>query len=259
MKYVNFAFKRTLILLSLFCQPAFNVTADDLNILSYNVYFDDKTGIKRYPQIIDFIKNKNYNIIALQECTSAFINLLLSDSYFNKFTIAFGDAKHGYQNIILTSLATKSQGEIALTTSMGRSAPYITLADSQFQIVNVHLESGLSDVEARKQQLNEIFKANQGSKNTIITGDFNFDDGADEEFLLKSFQDLGKKENKVTYDTQNNVLAQKTKFTFESSRRLDRIFLKCDDCISTKFDVLSVDYSDHWPISAIITNDIDSN
>lgn len=253
MRHFNKLLKSSLLILILSCQPALTAFANELKVLSYNVYFDDTTGKNRYPQIIELIKNGNFNVIALQECTARFIELLLNDQYFQEFTIAFGDSTHGYQNILLTSLATKSHGEIKLTTHMGRSAPYLTLADLDTQIINVHLESGLSDQSARKKQLTEILQASQHSQNVIITGDFNFGDGAEEELLLQEFNDLGKKDNKMTYDTENNLIAQKTKFLFEKSRRLDRIFLKCNNCKSTVLNVLTAKYSDHWPISAVIT------
>jgi endonuclease/exonuclease/phosphatase family metal-dependent hydrolase len=244
---------KILIILILFYHSVTNAFTEKLHIVSYNVYFDDQTGITRYPEILKLIQKEPYNIIALQECTPRFIELLLKDKHLNKYTIAFGDATHGYQNILLTSLPVSKQGNIALTTQMGRSAPYIILKNSHTQIINVHLESGLFDEEARKKQLNEILDAGKNSDSLIIAGDFNFGDGANEELLLSQFHDTGEKGKQTTYDTEINLLAQTTKFLFEPSRRLDRIYVKCTTCITSKLNIIEAEYSDHWAISAQIT------
>jgi len=235
------------------CNTLTSAHADEINLLSYNVYFDDQSGNHRYPYILELLKKGKYNVIALQECTPRFIKQLLRDKHLNKYTMAYGDSTHGYQNILLTSLPVSTYGDIKLTSKMGRSAPYIILAGSQSQIINVHLESGLFDDDVRKKQINEILLFSQQSNNLIIAGDFNFGDGADEELLLSPFSDIGKKENRITYDTEHNILAQKTKFLFEPSRRLDRIYIKCNACTNSELNIINADYSDHWAISTIIT------
>ena len=244
---------KRLIILILLYHSVTNAFTEELHIISYNVYFDDQTGINRYPEILKLIQKENYNIIALQECTPRFIELLLKDKHLNKYTMAFGNAIHGYQNILLTSLPVSKQGDITLTTKMGRSAPYIILENSHTQIINVHLESGLFDEDARKKQINEILDAGKNSDNLIIAGDFNFGDGANEELLFSQFYDIGEEGKQKTYDTEINLLAQSTKFIFESSRRLDRIYVKCDACKSTKLNIIDAEYSDHWAISTQIT------
>jgi endonuclease/exonuclease/phosphatase family metal-dependent hydrolase len=244
---------KILTVLILFYHSLTHAFTEDLHIVSYNVYFDDQTGINRYPEILKLIKKENYNIIALQECTPGFIELLLKDKHLNKYTMSFGNATHGYQNILLTSLPVSKQGDITLTTQMGRSAPYIILANSHTQIINVHLESGLFDDEVRKKQINEILDAGKNNDSLIIAGDFNFGDGADEELLLSQFHDIGEEDKQKTYDTEINLLAQTTKFIFEPSRRLDRIYIKCNTCKSSKLNIIDAEYSDHWAISTKIT------
>ena len=65
----------TLVLILLFST---NLFADktDLSIVSYNVYFNNNTGKKRYPQIINYLNKKNADIIALQEVTNTFYKLI---------------------------------------------------------------------------------------------------------------------------------------------------------------------------------------
>lgn len=231
--------------------------AQEISLLSYNVYFDDETGKSRYPDIIKFIKQGDYNVIALQECTPMFLSLFTRDSTLRYFTRQQGSLRDGYTNIILTSLKTKQTGDIKLPSNMGRSAPFIELADSNMMIVNVHLESGLFDSDSREQQLNTILDATKKQTKLMIVGDMNFADGDDEEQLLNQFHDLGAKSKQLTYDVELNVLAQQTKFPFEGSKRLDRLFLKCKNCEVEQFNVQQFNYrkvkhSDHWPVSAVV-------
>ena len=226
--------------------------AEEIKLLSYNVYFDDESGKTRYPEIIKFIKQGDYNLIALQECTPMFVSLLNRDTKLRYFTRTQGSMSGGYTNIILTSLKVIHAGNIKLPTNMGRSAPFIKLAKSNLMIVNVHLESGLYNSDMRKQQLNTIFDATKEQIKLMIIGDTNFADGDSEEHLLNQFQDLGLKGKQVTYNVDLNTLAQQTKFPFEGSSRLDRLLLKCSNCKIKQFNLKKLSYSDHWPISTIV-------
>lgn len=230
---------------------SFASLAEQIHLLSYNVYFDDETGKSRYPDIIKFIKKGNYNLIALQECTPIFLSMLNRDNKLRYFTRQQGSMRDGYTNIILTSLKTTQTGDIKLPSNMGRSAPFIKLANSKMMIVNVHLESGLFDSDIRKQQISTILANTKTQKKLMIVGDMNFDDGDSEEQLLITFQDLGNNNKQVTYDVELNALAQKTKYPFEVSKRLDRVFLKCDNCNVNQFKIQKFNQSDHWPVSAV--------
>lgn len=241
------------ILLSLFTIAfPLMLQAQEVNLLSYNVYFDDETGKTRYPKIIKFIKQGNYNVIALQECTPQFLKLISSDLTLRYFTLQQGSLRDGYTNVLLTSLKVIKQGDINLTSNMGRSAPFIQLAQMNMMFVNVHLESGLFDQNIRQTQLNKILDVTKSQLNLMIVGDMNFADDDQEEELLTEFLDIGSSSKKLTYHTDLNLLAQHTMFPLERSKRLDRMFLKCKTCEVNQFDVQQVEYSDHWPISSII-------
>lgn len=226
--------------------------AEEIKLLSYNVYFDDETGNTRYPEIIKFIKQGGYNLIALQECTPMFLSLLNHDTKLRYFTRTQGSLNDGYTNIILTSLETAHTGNIKLPSNMGRSAPFIQLAESNLIVVNVHLESGLFNSDMRERQLNTIFNATKERTKLMIVGDTNFADGDNEELLLNQYQDLGFKGQQVTYDVELNVFAQQTKYPLEGSSRLDRFFLKCSSCRVKQFNLKQVSHSDHWPISTTV-------
>jgi len=110
----------------------------------------------------------------------------------------------------------------------------------------------LFDSAIREQQLNTILAATKEQSKLMIVGDMNFADGDNEELLLSQFQDLGAKNKQVTYDVELNTLAQQTKLPFESSKRLDRIFLKCTSCEVSQFNVQKLSQSNHWPVSAVV-------
>jgi endonuclease/exonuclease/phosphatase family metal-dependent hydrolase len=228
-----------------------NVDAQVIRLFSFNVYFNDETGNIRYPKIIELMKENEYNVISLQECTPKFVSMLFKDEKFKHYKRSYGDSSHGYQNLVLTSLKVITTGDIKLPTNMGRSAPYIVLDDSTI-VASVHLESGIFDTDIRKQQINHIFSATVDYSTVIIAGDLNFSDGDNEEKLLLKFHDLGAKEKQVTYDVSINKIASKTKHFFETSKRLDRIYVKCPACKIQGFSVIKTNQSDHWPINVDI-------
>jgi len=221
----------------------------EIRLLSYNVYFDDASGKVRYPEILAFIKSGKFNLIALQEATPYFLNLIKQDEYFKDFTVTIGDQQHGYTNLILTNQEVTHSGDINISSRMGRSAPFVILKESSLLISSIHLESGLSDTEKRIKQLNEVFSAISKYSNVILMGDFNFGDGEAEESIMSQFVDLGAKMKQVIYVVEGNSMAKKTKFFLEKSRRLDRIFVKCQTCLYSGFEVNNQPHSDHWAIS----------
>ena len=242
----------TFLLNGLYCDWIY-AQSPSIKLLSYNVYFDDKSGKTRYPNIIHFMKKGQYDIILLQECTADFINRLSQDEVLKSYTLVKGDPAQGYTNVILTSRALYHSGDIPVTTQMGRSAPFLILQDDQTLVVDVHLESGLSDTASRKKQITQILKASQSTQNIVIAGDFNFGDGEPEEKLFSEFIDPGKTSKIITYDVDNNPIAIHTKYLFEKSRRLDKIYVKCESCNIFNYKVDKVSYSDHWPISIILS------
>ncbi len=219
-----------------------------ITLISYNVYFDNSSGKERYPKIIDLLSKRKYDLIALQECTSEFIELVAADKILGKFTMISGDSRQGYSNIILTQLPLSNSGNLEIPTRMGRSAPFVVLNSLNLIVVNVHLESGDSEQALRGRQIKEITSVTKEINNSIILGDFNFSQGSEEEKLLSEFIDVGYQANLVTYDVENNPLARHTKGWFEKSGRLDRIMVRCKNCLLGSLTVFKNDFSDHWPV-----------
>jgi endonuclease/exonuclease/phosphatase family metal-dependent hydrolase len=113
--------KILLLILIFYCQffwPT-NTQAQGFKIVSYNVLFDDLTGIYRYPKIISFLKNTKADIICLQEVTPKFYQYILESTdikqdykiYPNKSPVYYG-------NIILSKFNIINSNIISIPTQI---------------------------------------------------------------------------------------------------------------------------------------------
>lgn len=244
------------------------LNANPLKMVTYNVYFDDNSGEQRYPKILNWLAQQNFDVIALQEVTPKFLQLLSTKPQFRDFHfIVSGNKFGGYTNIVLSQsisprykVEPKHSGDISLTSFMGRSAPFIaislplkqTTADDNFMLYihSLHLDSGLRDNELRITQLKEIGEKNGNNNHVVLAGDFNFGDKGVEQSMLLNHQDADNKHQRLTYHIDNNSIAAKTKFSSEKSRRLDRLLLRSNRCHWQNVDVPKLPFSDHYPVTA---------
>ncbi|MFC1589813.1 endonuclease/exonuclease/phosphatase family protein [Pseudomonadota bacterium] len=229
--------------------------AKDISIMSWNVYFDDATGYQRYPEIIRTISEQKPDVVCLQEVTNKFIGQLTSSSNLAGYLFTNSHGDGAYKNIILSKPRISSSGIINLPTKMNRYAPYIEteINGKSTVVINLHLDSMMDDTELRISQLEKVVEFTNNAHSFVLCGDLNFGDGDKEnEFVSTHFKDIGAKNKQVTYDVENNVLAEKTKFLLEKSRRLDHILIS-DDIQASNYRVLITPYSDHYPITADLT------
>ncbi len=221
-----------------------------IKILSWNVYFDDRSGQVRYPKIIKHIINQKADVICLQEVTHDFLKRLKSNVVLQQYQFIIANRFKHYTNLTLTKLSIKSKKTLRLTSRMNRVAVYSVLGSSEKEllVVNLHLESMLNDSPIRREQLNFVQEVTRNKKNVLICGDFNFGDVEKDDIKLsKIFFDIGKQNKSFTYDIKNNKLAAKTKFKIETSRRLDRFYIR-GSIASTNYKVVKTFLSDHYPI-----------
>lgn len=226
--------------------------AAELSLLTYNVWFDDKTGLDtRYHQIITFLKTSPADIICLQEVTPRFLKQVRQAFNNTEYTV-YGKISQHYGNITLTKLPVLHEQYTDLPSGMDRK-PLKTVIQSDgapLAIYNVHLDSMLDDTEMRMRQLEILFKYATGG--WVVAGDFNFGDTDQENALLSGYQDAGVlAAGSPTYDIENNAFAAKTKFYWEPSRRLDRI-IATPGITLTGYTVVKVPYSDHYPVRATL-------
>ncbi|WP_415897260.1 endonuclease/exonuclease/phosphatase family protein [Neptuniibacter sp. QD72_48] len=233
--------------LALFSQ-AFPVQADNhkLSILTWNVWFDDRSGQRRYPLILDEIYQQNADIVALQEVTPKFIGLLEKHRLNERYHVSFSSQISRYQNVTLTKVQPQYHEVINLTSAMGRKALMVHLKTSDncdVVVANLHLESPLDSSELRVEQIQKVVEALPSDHLAILAGDFNFGNKAIEEnATLHSFYDAANSDewiNTPTYDVELNLWAQQTKFWFEDSRRLDRVYLNTPNALEQKYTLVA--------------------
>ncbi len=232
----------TILLLSatLFCH------AGETTVLSYNVWFDDESGLShRYRQINEFILQQNPDYACLQEVTPGYLQRL-KRALAGKYQIYDeGVARKRYGNVILAREGEHHAETLPLESRMGRNALIVTGA--KYTLVNLHLESMLDDTAIRERQLTQVIAHTREAKELLLCGDFNFGDGERENRLLSGFVDAGKQKAEPTFDSVNNELADETRFYDEGSRRLDKIVARTSDK-DLEFQVIKRDYSDHYPV-----------
>jgi len=209
-----------------------NSNSQTLSVISWNVWFDDVSGKVRYPLILDELESEQADIVLLQEVTSTFLKALKQHPISKSYFLIESSERKSYQNIVLTRQKPQSSSVLALTSNMQRSAQLVELQlpilDDMLTVVNVHLESPLSDHSVRKEQLVQVLASAREAKNLLLGGDFNFGNGSEEEaFISGVLEDSAKGSgftSTPTYDVDSNPWAEETKYWFEPSRRLDRIY-----------------------------------
>lgn len=236
-----------LLLLPVLLWPSF-ADAENIKVLSYNVWFDDASGSAfRYQQINALISRENADYVCLQEVTPTYLQML--EKAFAAQYHLYDDhiANKRYGNVVLTKAADARSRILRLETHMNRDA--LIVYDQDYAVVNIHLESLLTDTRIRERQIAQINHQVLHFPKVILCGDVNFGDGERENARLSAFVDPGQDLAEVTYDVENNPFAQRTAFYGEPSRRLDRILIKSDPpVINVRFEVKKVDFSDHYPI-----------
>jgi len=142
-----------------------------------------------------------------------------------------------YCNLLLCRLPNATFERTRLWSYQGRHLDLVYL-DSGIAIGTVHLESRGHNSEIRGTQLSDIF-SNFGQSLALLMGDFNFDDGSDEEaFRPESFRDawteMHSAESGPTFDTSSNLMAR-SQSSREKQVRYDRIWAK-----SSKLQVAAI-------------------
>lgn len=218
----------------------------ETRILSYNVWFDDISGLShRYQQITDFIAKEDPDYVCLQEVTPVYLAILKKAFLANYQIYDDGLSKKSYGNVVLTKSGNAEVQILPLKTRMNRTA--LIVQDNHYSIVNIHLESLLKDTNLREQQLSQIINHTQQRPNLIICGDFNFGDDEKENELISKFTDTGKKSGVPTYDITHNSWAEQNKFPDEPTRRLDKILMRTTKK-QLRLEVKKLKFSDHYPI-----------
>jgi len=235
---------------------------EQLRCLTWNVWFDDKTGATRYPLILEQLHQTSADIIFLQEVTPRFLELLQTSQLVSQYSISIGDPAK-YTQVTLSRLPIDETTSLSLPSKYDRTGliTRVSLNGSQLSLVNVHLESGLNDDKERLEQIQQIYTSLE-TKAVIWAGDFNFGNDSDEARQMGTlFEDAAQTQSHQTafsYNIETNPLANRNKFWFEPSRRLDRIYYRDLPQFTLAEYELAIELntnngvilSDHFPVKA---------
>ncbi|WP_290702509.1 endonuclease/exonuclease/phosphatase family protein [Amphritea sp.] len=246
----------------------------DLSIITWNVWFDDDSGRWRYPLILNELSKQDADILLLQEVTPSFLEIMIQHPLSNNYYISQSNQGASYQNITLTKQYPVASDVLALESNMQRKALIVQLelpsSTELISVVNVHLESPLDHSWLRERQIQQIIAFVEDENNLLIGGDFNFGNGTSAEATLsRQLFDLaykGEYYDQPTFDVENNDWAKQTKYWFESSRRLDRLYHDLSFVVGSKYSLFAnhpvfegKDYlSDHFGVRADFSFIIDS-
>lgn len=225
-----------------------------MKFLTWNIYFDDETGVTRYPSIIESISKHNAHVVCLQEVTEEFISLLKKSELKESYQFYNLNQKTSYKNILLSKTPVTNSGTFQIPTNLERTAPYIKIKmnDKELMVVSVHLDSLLEDTQLRISQLKSVLEQSRGEENLILCGDMNFGDlDRENEYVAEYFKDAACGDLRYTYNVEDNKMASNTKFPEEASRRLDRFFIK-GGLTTSNYQLHIESFSDHYPISVLI-------
>ena len=212
------------------------------SILSMNVLFDcyddvDFRPKERWPHLLAFLEKEDTTLIALQEVTPSFFDLLKEKCWFKenyqcvdtedgRRLTPFGPLLLSKKTIIGTHWPAVGRGNRALVAT-------IQIDEIDVKVGVLHLTSDYKKKKAkhRRRELSALVES-MGQGPALIMGDFNFAKEDEAEILSdQGFTDLWLKlrqeDHGFSYAPDQNALAHQSTITGRSSR-LDRIYLRGD-------------------------------
>jgi endonuclease/exonuclease/phosphatase family metal-dependent hydrolase len=249
-----------------------------ISVLTYNVYGYRRIHHARINALINILKYRNADIVALQEVRPWFLRRLfrnkwVKERYYYVPLRTRGDPKGGLYTLsrfpITKAINRQQPGRINKRVLIS----YLDIYNEVVPVINVHLECTLDSENTRAKQLEGIFATIKESDNAIILGDFNFGDRAEIEprSIPEDYNDIWLKlrpaESGYTWDMQRNNLARRNAFKNETSRRIDRILIHSKSWEPISISILGrnpirlkrgVLYpSDHFGLISVIVKNVD--
>jgi tyrosyl-DNA phosphodiesterase 2 len=215
---------------------AANVTATELTLVTYNVWFNQYHLQKRCEALLRVVKNCEADVICLQEIKADYLNQVLkqewvqADYYVSDY---MGSTVQPYGVLLLSRLPIACLRLHDLPSIMDRKllVAELQVNNQTLQVATVHLESIKAFAPSRKQQLEQIFPTLETSKHAVLMGDFNFCSSWSEENvnINPNYQDmwavLHSDEPGYTEDTNINLM--RLEYTQKHKKvRFDRILVR---------------------------------
>lgn len=205
-----------------------------LRLATWNVWFGPHHLDIRAELLLDELAAADLDVLCLQEVTPRFVELLRAREIFSRYALAEAvDAEAGYGTALLTRLPVLETRRVELPTSMGRHLLLVRVEASSGRTVTIataHLESRRWNGDVRIEQLDVALPALRATEDdAVFCGDFNFDDGWDEDRHLhaaRDFRDVWRvlrgAEDGYTVDTARNAMTAWHKGK-EKQTRYDRV------------------------------------
>lgn len=249
--------KKSIFVISLIMAMMSPIRAEEITVLSYNLYFNDASGEVRYPQLLAHLSSRKPDVIGLQEVTKTFYHALIRSELMKDYKGYPEKPRGRYFNLILSKRAFSHSGIQHFPTQMGRSALYgdMPCGEGYLRFINVHLESLNNPENIAYRQAQTAALEALLSTSTVVLGDFNY--SKEEPFYHQAPFNLvdlaiwAKKDERPTYDPINNPIAKQTADINERPSRLDRFYVT-PTLNSLDYRLSKVFYSDHYPIEMTI-------
>ncbi|KAL6055223.1 Replication protein [Balamuthia mandrillaris] len=214
-----------------------------LKLLTYNILFHRTAGKVRHPELLKIVQKEEADVIAFQEVTKPFLQLVLEQSWVREgYAVSDGGggetvepygvlmlSRIPFHRLCLHDLPTKLArraliAELLLFRDNNSSSTY------KLSVATAHFESYPEDEPIRKQQLELVFSLLRSDKEvstSVLMGDFNFGDGKENENIPSEYVDLWPhlrpEEEGYTFNYRKNKLTSALRSY--QVRRTDRILL----------------------------------
>lgn len=217
-------------------------------LLTYNVLADQDHLETRLPVLFDIIGKSDADIIALQEVAPWFLIELEKQEWLKNYHGLMADGKMVAPRGLLI-LSKSPIGKVTaeyLTTRQNRALLIVEteIKGIKVAVATCHLESPLEASRTRAIQIDEFFNILDKADHSIFLGDFNFGDGEEPEtsMLIPKYVDCwmhtNPKDVGYTWNIEKSEMAKLGSFPNETSRRLDRIFIKSKQITPTKTEII---------------------
>jgi poly(A) polymerase len=210
------------------------LTIQRLRVATYNVWFDPFEFARRCAAVLAILAEQSADVIALEEVTQPFLDVLLQESWVRSgYAISRDrvDPALRYDVIMLSRLPARFSAH-ALTSIMGRRMHTLEIDTTEglLAIAGIHLESMREMTPTRLTQIAECLPLLRRAHSAIWLGDFNAAPETEEDACIRAhFDDAWsclKDGPGYTRDTSQNTMLARIKD--DRHQRIDRIFLKSD-------------------------------
>lgn len=233
-----------------------------VRIASWNVWFDDDRWAQRSAALLATLRQRDLDVIALQEVTQGLLDALLGSQWIrNDYQVSELEVI-GYDVIILSRLPVYRVATAPLPSTMGRRLIVAELTCG-LEVATTHLESTRSMAAVRAEQLAIAFDYLRTRGDTVLVGDMNFDPSAPAEtrVLDAEFVDvwpaLRPSEPGHTADGIRNPMRAASS-DGPRGERIDRIFARTRRWVPIRVEMLGTEtiddrqtyISDHFGLEA---------